>query len=529
MRLPWRIRRLCKAGLDPDAVVCSSEDVRLFFGRNVWRLQQLFMADVVTELQSAAVTVGGSVPRVIVIGGGLAGMAAAVALEGIRGPGGAGVDVTLIESRKSLGGRASSFEDPQSGEELDNCQHVLLGCCTNLLDFYGRLGVRHLIRFERTIHFRDGAGRRFDLTGMRGCRRRCILDFLLRRLGRSPGLSGLRIRGRCWRCCGWARRERRRKKLVEVSFGQWLDEHHQPASLLAKMYEPILVGALNEDCRLASAEYAIQVFQDAMLANADGYLLGLPTCPLSQLYGKQPCGNVRLGTRVAELKFAGERVTGVMLAGGEELAADAVVLATNHHAVRRWIPSELADRDERFGGLDRLDSVPILGVHLWFDRAVMTDSHAALITGPLQWLFRKDEEGKILHGVISAARDWVGRPKEECLKAFEAQVRKVLPGAAEAKLVHGVIVIEKRATFSPVPGVDRIRPGQSPGERGIQNLYLAGDYTRTGWPATMEGAIRSGYLAAEGLARRMGISKDASFLVPDLKADWPARVLGLGD
>jgi uncharacterized protein with NAD-binding domain and iron-sulfur cluster len=185
----------------------------------------------------------------------------------------------------------------------------------------------------------------------------------------------------------------------------------------------------------------------------------------------------------------------------------------------------LAARDERFGGLDRLESVPILGVHLWFDRPVMTDSHAALIQGPLQWLFRKDAEGRALHGVISAARDWVGRSKDECLKLFEQQVRSVLPGAAGAKLERGVIVIEKRATFSPKPGVDRLRPSQAPSANGIQNLYLAGDYTLTGWPATMEGAVRSGYLAAEGILRQIGAGR--SLLVADLAAQWPARALGL--
>jgi uncharacterized protein with NAD-binding domain and iron-sulfur cluster len=219
----------------------------------------------------------------------------------------------------------------------------------------------------------------------------------------------------------------------------------------------------------------------------------------------------------------------VTLAGGEQLDADAVILATNHHAVQRWIPPELASRDERFARLDQLDSVPILGVHLWFDRPVMTDSHAALIDGPLQWLFRKDTEGRALHGVISAAREWVGKSKDECLKLFEQQVRAVLPQAGGASLERGVIVIEKRATFSPTPGIDRIRPAQAPSSAGIQNLYLAGDYTRTGWPATMEGAVRSGYLAAEAVMRNVTAgSNQRRFMVPDLKPQWPVRLLSKG-
>jgi zeta-carotene desaturase len=200
---------------------------------------------------------------------------------------------------------------------------------------------------------------------------------------------------------------------------------------------------------------------------------------------------------------------------GQALSADVVVLATNHHAVQRWLP------DGMLPGLSQLRSVPILGAHLWFDRPILSDTHAALIEGPLQWIFRKDSTGRSVHGVISAAREWVEVPKEKCLDAFAAQIRSVFPGACEAKLERGIIVIEKRATFSPVPGSDRLRPSQ---QTEIVNLYLAGDYTRTGWPATMEGAVRSGYLAAEAICARYGQKR--RFLQPDLPSEWPGRLLG---
>jgi len=456
--------------------------------------------------------------RVIVVGGGLAGMACAVALES------SGFAVTLLESRKSLGGRAGSFDDPQSGEELDNCQHVLLGCCTNLLNLYDRLGVRDRIRWEKAIYFRDEKGKRYSLSATPGLAAPMHLGWsfatfsaltLKERFAYSRAMIAMLRLGKAGR-----------KKLADMPFGHWLDRHKQPASLLPKMYEPVLVGALNENVRIASAEYAIEVFQDAMLAHADGYMMGVPGCPLSQLYGKLPVKDVRLSTRVAEVLFEGDSVIGVKLADGEELRADAVVLATNHHAVQKWLPDELAKQDKRFSRLADIEAVPILGVHLWFDRPVMTDSHAALITGPLQWLFRKDAEGKSLHGVISAAREWVGKDKDECLKLFEAQVRSVLPGAHDAKLERGVIVIEKRATFSPRPGIDHLRPQQAPPEGGIRNLYLAGDYTLTGWPATMEGAVRGGYFAAEAIAKALG-SSNTKFVIPDLVPQLPARLMGL--
>jgi zeta-carotene desaturase len=331
-----------------------------------------------------------------------------------------------------------------------------------------------------------------------------------------------------------------REKLEGVEFGQWLERYGQPASVVKKFYDPIVVSALNEETRRASAKYAIQVFQEAMLANARGYVVGLPACPLGELYEKLPAGvEVRLDARVEQIlcdgmegeATKGLRAGGVRLRGGEELRGEAVVLATNHHAVQRWVaglPGEALARDGRFAGLEKLESVPILGVHLWFDRPVMHEPSAALIEGPLQWLFRKDGAGRVLHGVISAAREWVSVPKEQALAQFEAQVRRLFPGAGEAKLQRGVIVIEKRATFAPLPGVDRFRPAQAPGAGGIGGLYLAGDYTKTDWPATMEGAVRSGYLAAEGVLAGLGLDVKERVVVPDLAVQWPARLMGLG-
>jgi zeta-carotene desaturase len=451
--------------------------------------------------------------QVTIIGGGLAGMAAAVALES------AGANVTLIEARRTLGGRAGSFQDPQTGEMLDNCQHVLLGCCTNLIDFYRRMGVLSKIRFHDAIHFRDEAGRRYDLRGTPGLPAPLHLGTALARFG----LLSITERVALTRAMIAMMRlgPEGRDRLADLPFGEWFDQQRQPASLVERLYDPIIVSALNEQTRRSSAKYAIHVFQDSLLANASGYAIGMPTCSLGELYARLPCRDVRLGTRAASLRFATERVVGVELHNGQVLQADAVVIATNFHSVRRWIPEALAQRDERFARLEALESVPILGAHLWFDRPVMRESHAALVGGPLQWVFRKDESGSSVHGVISAAREWVDRAKDVMLREFEAQVRRVLPTASGARLVRGVVVIEKRATFAPVPGSDAGRAAQAPPlNGGVRNLFLAGDYTRTGWPATMEGAVRSGYLAAEavvGGARR--------FLVADLPLQWPLRLL----
>jgi hydroxysqualene dehydroxylase len=450
--------------------------------------------------------------KVIVVGGGLAGMAAAVALES------AGQIVTLIEARKTLGGRAGSFEDPQTGEILDNCQHVLLGCCVNLLDFYRRIGVLDRIHWENTIHFFDPRGcehRLWAASGLPAPLHLALAGALFGALTPGERIDLSRAMLAMLRLGPGGR-----AKLADISFGQWLADRSQPKDLIDKFYDLVLISALNENCRNASAAYAIQVFQEGMLFHESAYRMGTPACPLAKLYESLPCRDVRLGRRVTAIRFDGSRAVGIEL-GDEFVAADAVILAVNYPILEKWIPEELARSDNRFAGLGQLQSVPILGAHLWFDRPVMTTPHAALIGGPLQWLFRKPaSDGSAIHGVISAARDWVQRDKDECLELFTRQIREVFPAAHNATLVRGSIVVEKRATFSPLPGVDRFRPFQSPPAQGIESLFLAGDYTQTAWPATMEGAVRSGYLAAEAI-----LAQPSKFLRPNLPPQWPARFL----
>src|SRR5262245_42359931 len=272
----------------------------------------------------------------VIVGGGLAGMAAAVALES------AGLDVTLIEARRTLGGRAGSFVDPQTGEKLDNCQHVLLGCCTNLIDFYRRIGVSDRITWEKTIYFADQRGKLFGLYGVRGLPAPLNLG---PSLARFSALSSAERAALVRAMLGMMRMGAKgRVALSDVSFGDWLNRQNQPAGLITKLYDPIVVSGLNEETRRASAAHAIHIFQDALLANTRGYVMGLPNCPLEQLYATLSCLDVRLSTRVSGIRFRGATASGVDLVGGEFVPADIVVLATNYHAALRWVPHDLATR-----------------------------------------------------------------------------------------------------------------------------------------------------------------------------------------
>jgi zeta-carotene desaturase len=453
---------------------------------------------------------------VLVIGAGLAGMSAAVALHA------AGYEVTLVEASRRLGGRAASHSDPRGGGEFDACQHVLLGCCTNLLDFYERVGVSHLIRFEPAVRFMGPDGRVYDLGATQGIPApyhltAALLRFHLLTLSERAALARavlamLRIP------------REQRNELDDLPFSDFLARHRQPESLLHKLYIPILLGSLNEDPRHASARYAIQVFQDALLAHADGAPLGVSRVPLSQLYQTLPIpkDHILLNTRIASTEFRGSRISALLTTTGQRLTAGHYLFATNFPNTLKLLSPAALQLDPRLPPLSQIRSVPILGAHLTFDRPILPHSHVALVEGSLQWLFRDERDPRILHGVISAAREYDPLPpREQVLQSFLAQIHHHLPQSRGAKLLDAHIVTEKRATFAALPGVDRLRPAQAPPSAGIANLYLAGDYTRTGWPATMEGAVRSGYLAAEGISGKR-------FLVEDLKTQWPSALAGLG-
>ena len=431
---------------------------------------------------------------VIVIGGGLAGLSTAAAL------GGAGYRVKLIESRPFLGGRATSYE--AGGETIDNCQHILLRCCVNLLDFYRRLGVENDIAFHREIHFLEPGGRR---SVMRAGHFPAPAHFAgsFARL-RFLSLSEKMAVARAFQAI---RRERGRKDLDRITMQQWLEEKRQPKRAVERFWRQVLVSAINEDLDRMAAAHGFQVFLLGFLARADSYEMGVPAVPLGRLYRSEAwekLGNVEILPRIPIqcLRIERGRVRAAVTGAGE-FEADHYVSAVPFERVAALAPELKLD-------LDAFEHSPITGIHLWFDRPVTDLPHATLLDRTIQWMFRKDD-GRYVQLVVSASRSLTEMARADVIDLAVRELGEFFPAAREAKLMKAHVVKEIRATFSATPGLEARRPlSRTP----IENLFLAGDWTRSGWPATMEGAVRSGYLAAEAVTA--AASEPRKFLLPDI-------------
>ncbi len=461
----------------------------------------------------------------VVIGGGLAGLAAAVSLAR------QGVPVTLLETRKRLGGRATSFEDPATGDTLDNCQHVLLRACTNLLDFYERLGVADRVEWHRKLYFayRDDAGHQ-QIDTLEGDDLPAPMH-LVRSLWKFKGLTlGEKFAIARGMLSILQISRRNRDLYADLSFADFLAEQSQPASVIEKFWKVVIVSACNETIDNVAASYAIQVFQEGFLFRGEAYEMGLPTVPLEDLYDPAEQvitaagGRVLAGTAAESIVFDGEKVAAIRLTDGQEIAGSSFISAVPFDRLSKLTPANMKDADPRLAVLDDLQVSPIIGIHLFVQPSegqgdVMSLPHVVLRDSPLHWVFNKgtvrqgEHAGtRHLHGVISAAHGLVDRSADDILTLAMRECRKLVPGFAEAVLVHGRVVKEKRATFSVQPGVDDLRPTTT---GSIANLLLAGDWVDTGWPATMEGAVRSGYAAAAAVLARAGA--DASEPVEDLE------------
>jgi squalene-associated FAD-dependent desaturase len=465
-------------------------------------------------------------PTVAIAGGGLAGLAAACALAD------SGLGVTLFERRPYLGGRASSYEHPGTGEVVDNCQHVLFRVCTNLVEFYRRIGVEDKIRWYDEMTFLEPGGRSSVMHSsplpapLHTAPSFLHFPFLSvgDKLSISRAIAALTLTvqpdsGR--------------------SFLQWCRDHGQTETAVDYFWKPILVSALSEDLDLISVSYAAQVVRESMKTPSARHM-GVPRIPLTDLYHQAGDyisargGQILFRTSLEAFSPASSqvqiRITDTDKKSREE-SFDYLILALPFNTVDRVLP-ETPDAATLREQLTHFESCPITGIHLWFDRQITDLDHAVLLDRTVQWMFHKsrllltratpDSEigGSYIELVVSASKSLIDKSRAEIVDLALAEVREFFPAARAATLLKSAVIKEVHATYSPRPGIDAYRPTQA---TAWPRVFLAGDWTATGWPATMEGAVRSGYLAAEALRHAAGL-EDKKFLSPDLPASSLMRL-----
>ncbi|HWE50347.1 MAG TPA: hydroxysqualene dehydroxylase HpnE [Bryobacteraceae bacterium] len=443
--------------------------------------------------------------RVAVIGGGLAGLATAAAL------GSAGFEVDIYESRGFLGGRATSWPVAGSGpdstlntaEMIDNCQHVLMRCCVNLLDLYGRLGATNKIQFYREFRFIEPGGRTSLM-------KRGMLPAPAHFAGSFLKLKFLSVADKIGiaRAMNAIPRERgTRTDLDRITMLDWLREKRQTPAAIERYWRQVLVSAINEELDRMAAAHGFQVFWLGMIARADAYEMGIPNVPLRDLYNEESlkgAGAIQIHPRsaITAINRSGGLVQSIGTAGAEH-TADFYVSALPFERLQPLMP-ELAVEWSAF------EHSPITGIHLWFNRPVTDLPHATLLDRTIQWMFNK-KEGRHIQVVVSASRSLVEMPREAVIEMAVRELAEFFPAVSGARLQKAQVIKELRATFSARPGLEALRPGA---RTAFENFFLAGDWTRSGWPATMEGAVRSGYLAAEAVTRAAG--RPQSFLLADI-------------
>jgi squalene-associated FAD-dependent desaturase len=448
--------------------------------------------------------IGTERPQVLVIGGGFAGAAAAARLaEG-------GLAVTLLEERPTLGGRATSFKDGVTKQDVDNGQHLFLGAYRDTQAFLKRLGVLDRLRFEKNlaVPFINRAGRRSRLAPR----------LLPGRLGLLAGVllfRELRLKDKLSLVWGVLRaRPPKAGAASTQTVSQWLAALHQTPGARRAFWDPLCYAALNERPDRAAAAAFVAALKEGFLAGGNANGLGHSVLPLGRLwtvelaeYLKRRGGRVAARLKATRLHLEGDRVTAVDVEGEPAVRVDAVVLATPLRESWDLFPESLKSRHPLLEGAE---ASPILAVNFWFSRSPFDGPFVALLDMDLQWVFNREAlwgpagRGQV-SAVLSAARSHEQRPSDELIALALADLRRAFPGFTEAPR-HATVLWERRATPSPTPAFWSARP---PVSTPVSNLVLAGDWTDVGLPPTIEAACRSGHRAAEELLRTVKHAPEA--------------------
>jgi zeta-carotene desaturase len=439
--------------------------------------------------------------EVLIIGGGFAGLAAGVALAG------AGRRVRLLEQKPHLGGRARSFAHPATGSVVDNGQHLLMGCYHATLRFLKDIGTLDHIALQPRLrmHFVEPPGKITTLD----CPNLPSPWHVLAGVLRSDAFSWKEKLEICRLGCALARASAGDAELAHLTVEEWLTRVGQSERVRRGFWDLIAIAALNEDPRRASAAVFARVLRLALFTSPRDSRLAVPRVGLSECYTDAAQayitargGTVEFGRSLDALLVAEGACRGVRLAGDRVIEADTVISAVPWNEFVRILPGDWLRREPSFTDILSLRPAPIISITLWLDRAITELEFAGLRGTTIQWLFNRS---KITGGgdpcyslVLSGAHEHIGRSKDNLLAAALEDLRCLFPAAQEAKVIDSLVIKERFATFSPAVGADAARP---PARTPIRGLYLAGDWTATGLPATIEGAVQSGYAAAVEVLR----------------------------
>ncbi|HKT11067.1 MAG TPA: hydroxysqualene dehydroxylase HpnE [Terriglobia bacterium] len=438
---------------------------------------------------------------IIIVGGGLAGLAAGVALSE------AGRRVRLIEQKPYLGGRARSFRDAATGSVVDNGQHLFMGCYHSTIRFLNAIGTSGTVTFDPQlrVRFLDADGKPSEL--------RCPAFPAPWHLLTGVCLSNSFTFGEKVDVLRMGRALRPARGAAETAGGldhltveQWLSSLGQRESLRRNFWDLLCIAAMNEDPEIASALLFQHVLRLTLFSSPLDSRLGIPRQGLSDCYTEAASraitgrgGSVELRRDARALLISNGACRGVKLADGTTIESRTVLSAVPWHVLPALLPEDAA-ASEFFSRILNLHPAPIISLYFWFDRPVTDLEFVGLRGTTIQWLFNK---GKILGNggnyvslVLSGAHDHIARSKEDLQETALRELRSLLPEMQDAKLLHSLVIKERFATFSPCVGVDALRPAAVTPVRG---LFLAGDWTDTSLPATIEGAVQSGYTAAEAI------------------------------
>jgi squalene-associated FAD-dependent desaturase len=436
--------------------------------------------------------------HVAVVGGGLSGLAAGVELVS------RGIRVTLLEQKPALGGRAYSFRDSVTGDTIDNGQHVLIAGYGRTMRFLETIGTREFVRVQHTpslmFHHPQRGFCEFRLPllptpfnlliGILGC---ALFSFRDRMSLLHAGLS-LR-----------AMRKLDRRRLAGQTVEEWLKSVGQSAECIRSFWEPIAVSIMNERIEKASAFVFVEAMRTAFLGGSRSAALAIPSVGLSQLYveGARKFvtlrgGEIRCNADVVEVVLENEIAAGVRLRDSTFVAADAVVLTVPSNKLVPLLPAQLK---KQLSQVIAIDVAPIVSIHLWFKQEFMPHESVGLIGRRIQWLFNRrlingeEGEGSHVSAVISGGYEFIGKTKDDLVKIAVDDIRSLYPVLCEEPC-HAVVIREKSATYSSSPLTEPLRPRA---KTEIPNLFLAGDWTATGYPATIEGAVLSAELATKSV------------------------------